>query len=59
MSIVMNEGLCKQFLAAFYRRVRKEGQAVVLRALLNEVYAAGVTAGKMQTEQRGAHDDRR
>lgn len=49
---IINEGLCKQLLAAFYRRVKSgEKHGCVLRALLNEVYAHGVTVGKQQQQR--------
>jgi hypothetical protein len=51
MPTLMNERLCKMLIAAFYRRVRQGDKPVVaLRALLNEVYAQGVTAGQQRVQ---------
>lgn len=44
---VLNEGLCKQLIKEYYRRVRAgEKPSVALHALLHTVYAQGVAAGK-------------
>lgn len=49
MITLLNEHLCKQLIAAFYRRVRNgEKRAVVLHSLLHEVYAQGVAAGRRE-----------
>lgn len=46
-SALLNEGLCKQLIAQYYRRIYSGERAkVVLHALLHEVYAQGVVAGR-------------
>lgn len=43
---LLNEGLLKQLINEFYRRLRAGEQVkVVLHSLLHEVYAQGVAAG--------------
>jgi hypothetical protein len=48
---LLNEGLCKQLIKEFYRRVKGgEKMGVVLHALLHTVYAHGVTAGQQRAK---------
>lgn len=52
MTTLLNERLCKQLIAAFFRRVRNgEKIAVILHSLLHEVFAQGVAVGKQQREK--------
>lgn len=52
MNQLLNERLCKQLVAEYFRRTQRgnEKPAVVLRELMQTTYAQGVTAGQ-QTQQ--------
>lgn len=47
MSAMIPEMVCKKLVAEYFRRVRcDEKPAVILRELINVVYAQGFTAGQ-------------